>query len=489
MSNPRLEEVYKISGIPSYTFVEPVEYNKIIVSLRSPGRGMVIEGPSGIGKTVAIMKALNEIGISEITLKLSARKRDDVKKIETIIGQSDLGTVLIDDFHKLSTELKERIADFLKTLADEEKQDTKIVIIGINRAGDTLIKFARDLMNRIDIIRFETNPQEKIKELIEKGEQALNIEIASKNDIVTESHGSFYLAQMLTHEICLNGNILEHCNQRQIVSVSLEVIKQIVYERQSLAFKDITTRFATGPRLRKDGRAPYFHVLYWLANSDSWSISIDEEIRKNPDHRGSVQQIIQKGYLEDFINKNPDFSEVINYESSTNILTVEDPQFIFYLRNIIWNKFAKQLGYRNIYFESKYDFALSFAGKDRKIAEMIFDGLTENEIEVFYDKNEEHRILAQNIEDYLGPIYKSEAKYVVCLLSPNYPERIWAKFESEQFKDRFGTHSVIPIIFKNSPLGMFDPISKVGSICFDPSEDVESQLNTIVELLIKKLDD
>ena len=120
---------------------------------------------------------------------------------------------------------------------------------------------------------------------------------------------------------------------------------------------------------------------------------------------------------------------------------------------------------------------------------MIFDGLTENEIEVFYDKNEEHRILAQNIEDYLGPIYRSEAQYVVCLLSPNYPERIWTKFESEQFHDRFGTHSVIPINFKNSPTGMFDTISKVGSICFDPSEDMKSQVESIVKLLIRKLAD
>jgi len=120
---------------------------------------------------------------------------------------------------------------------------------------------------------------------------------------------------------------------------------------------------------------------------------------------------------------------------------------------------------------------------------MIFDGLTENEIEVFYDKNEQHRILAQNIEDYLAPIYRSEAKYVVCLLSPNYPERIWTKFESEQFKDRFGTHSVIPIIFKNSPPGMFDPVSKVGSIYFDPLKDVKFQVGNIVELLTRKLAD
>jgi len=48
MSDPKLEEVFKISGVPTYTFVEPGEYGKIIVSLRTPGRGMLVEGPSGI---------------------------------------------------------------------------------------------------------------------------------------------------------------------------------------------------------------------------------------------------------------------------------------------------------------------------------------------------------------------------------------------------------------------------------------------------------
>ncbi len=41
-----------------------------------------------------------------------------------------------------------------------------------------------------------------------------------------------------------------------------------------------------------------FHRLYWLANSESWSISIDEEIRNHPGDRGSVGQVVDKGYLK-----------------------------------------------------------------------------------------------------------------------------------------------------------------------------------------------
>lgn len=487
MSDPKLEEVFKISGVPTHTFVEPGEYGKIIVSLRTPGRGMLVEGPSGIGKTCAILKALADIGIDGITEKLSARKRDDVERIKEIIGQRNLGIVLIDDFHRLSLELKNQIADYLKTLADEEVKDTKIVIVGINRAGDTLIKFARDLVNRIDIIRFETNPPEKIVELIEKGENALNIDIKTKNEIAKESHGSFYLAQMLSQETCIRGGVLEHSDNLQIVSVSLEVIKQSVYDKLSLSYMGIVKDFATGTKLRREGRAPYLHILYWLANSDSWSISIDEELRRNPDHRPSVGQIVEKGYLERFIENNPEFADVINFDSLTYIFTIEDPQFIFFIRNIIWNKFTEMLGFKTLFFESKYDFALSFAGSDREIAKKIFDGLTENEFNVFFDGNEQHQILAENVEDYLAPIYKSEAKYIICLLGSEYPKKVWTKFESDQFKHRFGEHSVIPVRFANVSIGMFDEASKVGGIDFDPSKDIETQVNGIVTLLTKKM--
>lgn len=47
MPAPLIEDVFKLSGIPTYTFVRPLEYEKLLVALRTPGRGLVIEGPSG----------------------------------------------------------------------------------------------------------------------------------------------------------------------------------------------------------------------------------------------------------------------------------------------------------------------------------------------------------------------------------------------------------------------------------------------------------
>lgn len=61
-----LEDVFKQSGFPEHTFVEPVEYTRLLVALRTPGRGVVLEGPSGVGKTTAVTKALKEIGRAHV---------------------------------------------------------------------------------------------------------------------------------------------------------------------------------------------------------------------------------------------------------------------------------------------------------------------------------------------------------------------------------------------------------------------------------------
>jgi hypothetical protein len=119
MSQPTLEQVFKTSGVPTYTFVKPNEYVRLIVGLRTPGRGLVIEGPSGIGKTTGVLKALEELSLLENTLKLSARKAEDIQLIAQLPSMGAIGTVLIDDFHRLGSTLKKIVADYMKTLADE----------------------------------------------------------------------------------------------------------------------------------------------------------------------------------------------------------------------------------------------------------------------------------------------------------------------------------------------------------------------------------
>lgn len=489
MSAPLLEEVFKTSGVPTYTFVEPAEYTRLLVSLRTPGRGVVIEGPSGIGKTSAVETALKKLGITQGITKLSARRVKDVEYIEALPSLGDVGLVMIDDFHKLSDHTRSALADYMKTLADEESTGTKVVIVGINKAGASLISFAEDLVNRIDIIPFESNADERVRQVIEQGSDALNITINVVDDMVLAAQGSFYIAQMLAREVCQRSTVLERQEARRAVEVSFQSVKADVWDRLSTSFRARCEKFCRGTKIRKEGRAPYLHILRWLAESNEWTLSLRDAMRQHAGMRVSVGQVVDKGYLQSLMDSDEDLSKVIHFDVKSEQVTVEDPQFIFFIRNIPWKQFAADLGFIGVEFASRYDFALSFAGEDRAAAEEFNRQLLEAQVEVFYDKNEQHRILASDVEEYLRPIYQSEAQIVIVLLSEMYPKKIWTKFESDQFKGRLKDGAVVPVWFSNTTAGMFDESRRFGGLTFDVGKPVAEEVERLVVVLLKKLGD
>jgi len=486
---PRLEEVFRLSGIPTYTFVEPVRYDEIKVSLRTPGRCLVMEGPSGIGKSTTINKAVTSLGIQDSLMSLSARRQADVEYINALPDLENIGTVIVDDFHRLPDETKQRLSDFMKVLADSETEKSKLVLIGINKAGQQLVRFAQDLGLRIDVFRLEANPVEKIHELITRGEEALFVKITQKDAIATKAQGSFQIAQLLCHKLCIMSRVIETCAQRTTIDLSLDVVIEDVMVDLGRQFKEVAVTFARGFTLRRAGRAPYLHMLKWLAESDEWSLDLSDALRRRPEHRASVSQVLDKGYLEALLrdDKRAILEPHFHFEPSTSILSVEDPKLIFYLKNLIWRAFTRQVGFKTDYFVGQYDFALSFAGADRAHARRLYEMLSEREIATFFDEDEQHRIIARNVEDYLAPIYKSEARYVVAFLSPDYPTRIWTKFESDQFKERFGDDAVVPIRFSTAKLNFFSDDQKYGGLAFDPAANTEAQLEEIASTLSKRL--
>jgi hypothetical protein len=489
MPAPLLEEVFKTGGVPTYTFVEPREYADLILNLRTPGRGLVIEGPSGIGKTTAVEKALTRLGLDKSVTKLSARRPKDVEYIESLPELGSVGVVIVDDFHKLQVATRSALADYMKTLADEESPDTKIIVVGINKAGQNLISFAHDLVNRIDIVPFESNSDEKVRELIDQGCVALNVGLAVEDDIVVASQGSFYIAQMLSREVCKRAGILERCEMPATTAISFEAIKAEVWERLALVFRSRCERFCRGTKMKREGRAPYLHILRWLAEGTEWTLSLRDAMRSHPAMRGSVGQVVDKGYLRELMDGDEEIAAVMHLDSTAEQLTVEDPQFIYFIRNIAWRQFAHEVGFIAVDFPHKYDFALSFAGEDRDVAEALFNQLAEYQVEVFYDRNEQHRILASDVEEYLKPIYQSEARFVVVLLSPHYPRKVWTKFESEQFKSRFGDSAIIPVWFSDAPPGIFDSSRTLGGFTLDREKGIPAQLSELVQTIVRKLRD
>lgn len=485
-----LEQVFMDTGVPHYTFVKSNEYTKTQIAVRTKGKGLIIEGPSGIGKTTTIKKVLEEINSPEFQL-LSARKKEDLELIDLLlIDSKDVGGVIIDDFHLLSKEQKKGFADLLKVVADEERKDIKLILVGINDAKDSLIKLSPDLVNRIDVIRFETNPDDKIKELVEKGENALNVCFKDKDNLIIESRGSFHIAQMLCKEMCIIAEVVEKNSQVLPIEVTAKdaCVKKI--KELDAVYKDVARTFSVGTRLRRDGNAPYFHLLSWFSKSKDWTIYMNQAYLEHPRHRASISQIVEKGYLKKVCEKDI-VKKYLYFDDAAKNLTIDDPKFMFYLKNLNWDVFAKEIGFENIDVfndDYEYDFALSFAGEIRQFPQTLFKILTEKYgLNVFYDYNEQVELLGKNIEEYLRPIYESKAKYIVVFLEPNYAHKIWTVFESGSYKERFKEGCVIPILHKDMNYSPLDPFGKVGYLSWDPNLPAAQQMQGIAEQLSKKI--
>ena len=145
---------------------------------------------------------------------------------------------------------------------------------------------------------FETEPHEKIEEVINRGPAALCIDILVKDEIIADVRGSFYLTQMLCREICLKSQIFQAQEESRVIEESYESIRSVVWDKLSRTFSKRCERFCTGTQFRKEGRAPYLHILNWLANAKSWTLDLRDAMRYNQALRGSVGQVLEKAFSQ-----------------------------------------------------------------------------------------------------------------------------------------------------------------------------------------------
>ena len=98
----KLVDVFKESGVPSVTFVEPEAFYQLRDALEQAGRGVVIEGPSGVGKTTALQTAITQLDprMRNDFRVLRARDRTDLPLIADLPAWHR-SPVAVDDFHRV----------------------------------------------------------------------------------------------------------------------------------------------------------------------------------------------------------------------------------------------------------------------------------------------------------------------------------------------------------------------------------------------------
>ncbi|WNZ48686.1 TIR domain-containing protein [Leptolyngbya boryana CZ1] len=325
-----LYEVFKESGVPTITFVEPADFYRLKMALSHPGRGVIIEGPSGIGKTTALKEAIHQLRTSKFNNKvtiLSARYPENVKQLENISSWQE-GIVVIDDFHLLDRELGHSLVDRLKYYADQESVN-KIVIVGIPHTRTRLVEVGYDVATRIEIISMGKTPDILVEQMIEKGELALNIRFARKAEIVSVANGSLNIAQMLCAKLAAREDIVRTQNNLKTLGCYLEEEIEETKRVMDLKYGEFIKFFSL-----LNGRQNHncINLLLELSRTEEGYLSLIHAKKTHPHLLSAVEEFVSKNYIESLDKEYPKYSQFIFYDKYALALIIDDPQFIFYLK-------------------------------------------------------------------------------------------------------------------------------------------------------------
>ncbi|MBU0942301.1 MAG: AAA family ATPase, partial [Bacteroidetes bacterium] len=332
-----LEEIFVTEGIPQYTFVKPPNYNEILLDIRRKGKPVIIEGQSGTGKTTTAKRIINQLS-ADIEIKyFTARQTNDLERIIEIVQQKERGHYIIDDFHRLSPELQEQLANLAKTAAETQDENLpKLIIIGINQVGASLINMVHDIAKRCGIHRIEPGNEEIITSLINTGAEKLNIQFENPSRIYEESKGDYWLTQTLCQTICVKNDILQYQEEFKILDFDLEDVRHSMVRKLSHSYKDPVKEFSRGRRFRP-GNDPYFKLLRLISIQQSSIVDLNELANANENMRASINGIKERR-LNILLESKPICSRYFFYNSDNKNFAIEDPALFYYMKHVEWEE-------------------------------------------------------------------------------------------------------------------------------------------------------
>jgi 3',5'-cyclic AMP phosphodiesterase CpdA len=356
-----INEIFRLDGPPTFTFIEPPEFAKLKLELRTMGTGLIVEGPSKVGKSTAIRKGMEALGVAAGDQIWWHGQRpppldDFARALDELLRATRDTWLFIDDFHHLEDERYRReLASAMKVLADLPTRHAKVTLIGINPLGNSLVQVMPDLSGRFRVVRLDIERDwkgsSKIAELIIRGESAANVRFKRRDEFVVAAGGSFFLAQYLCNVAAVKAGILEA--QRELVEVDLGPVDVIaaIQGELSARFRAPMIDFASFDAAPPP-RGAALSLLWLLARSSDGFVSVREARLRFPMLNAAFDWLLASN-LSRCSQEHPHLKGLLYYNRATQTLTLEDPQLKFYLRALTWEEFAEASGHGRVRFHSE----------------------------------------------------------------------------------------------------------------------------------------
>jgi hypothetical protein len=349
-----LEEVFSTSALPTYTYVEPSIYKRVASDLRQRGTHVLLAGPSGSGKTCLVFKLLQEFGWKEevdfqYVSGFGKNANQSVqRKLDAALKTAPRQLVVIDDFHLLKRTTRRAVGDTLKQLADQafaKPSVTKFVLIGIASSAEGLLFNTTDLGLRLGVYKMPLATDGDLRNLIRRGEKQLGLEFSDPDQIISESSSSYFLCQFLCRKVCLANNILRAPESNAFLDYRVEDVRRHLVSQLVTRFQPLLTSFAKSNGPSAEQCLPLLAVIAAISGIQKSLLSLNEISAAS----GNASQLIHviKNRLASLIHtcvKGGKLEKYLFYEEGSELISVEDPIFRYYLNHLDIFGFLESLG-------------------------------------------------------------------------------------------------------------------------------------------------
>ena len=205
--------------------------------------------------------------------------------------------IILEDFHYMSEETQEDFAVALKAI--HENSDLVFIIVGVWLEENRLISLNGDLRDRVNSVNADKWKQEKLIEVIERGEEYLNIEFDGdfKKEITDNCHESVSIVQKTCQTVCEEEGIKQTQEELQTIAEdikAIEVVREVVDEN-SARYERFLRDFAEG--FQQTEYDMYMWLLYPIIKSDP------KEVERGV-HYSDIREMIEDKHPEG-TNLNP----------------------------------------------------------------------------------------------------------------------------------------------------------------------------------------
>lgn len=458
----KLGDVFKTVGLPPYTYVKPPYYGEVRADISQPGKHLLIEGPSGIGKTCVVFKAFEELKYqsNHQFLYVSCRDAGAAEVVDGFLASASSGALtgvpvlVIDDFHLLPSARRAEIGSQLKRLSDrafELSVPPKVVLIGIPTTGVSLLSDSYDLGPRLGTYVLKRVSDVEIDKLISEGESALQVLFEDRDVLLSESAGNFWLAQYICNKVCASQEIYETQEQIRIITFDILGIRSRLMTELSQRYMPIARTFAKGKKWRPGGNKPYLEILLALCKIPDSVVTFDKLLYVLPEKRKPGIKAVRSRISEVLVDpsKQIDLRKQVAFDPESGF-SIEDPLFRYFLTNLEPKRIYQELGVEdNVVAQANmysYDVGFSFAGEVRRLVEVANSELKKEDVVTFYDYDQQAVLLALDLEKVLERIYGESCRYYLVFLDKYYRDKVWTKYEKDVMTRPGRKDHVIPVI-------------------------------------------